>query len=280
MLFDFIDVNAELGFTASLLSLHDGSKQSALWHHRRWLLRHSRRDLSSTTNDGEDTDTLSAVTLSVEDYHSELSVASRACETYPRNYFAWNHRYTCIRSLLFSITRSLSEPTSSSLEKVLGEECNWITSWINQHISDYTAMQYACQLSHLLHNTYHNHDSTQPTPPSAEDPIHSFTSQTLRTHAQSLLRSYPDHESLWLYLRNTFQLPGTLMTECAEDRSVVRGLILFVRDLLNTTARGSGQDTDILLEDKYGTMNIHACRFLSWLARQVSTLTSSNLNWW
>ncbi|KAK7691732.1 hypothetical protein QCA50_005132 [Cerrena zonata] len=261
----FIDANVELDFTAALLSSHEASKHSTLWHHRRWLLRRSRRNYSENIDEGDDT--LSGIALSVGDYRSELSIVSRACERYPRNYFAWNHRYTCVRSLVSSINRLRSNSSHSNLVEVLDEECSWITSWIERHISDYTAMQYACQLSQLLQETSHNDVSSHLTQSPSENVLHSFNFQTLRTHAESLLRAYPDHESLWLYLRSTFQYSGTSI-ERVEDGSIVRGLILFVRDLSNTAPKGSGQDTS--LEDKCGIINLHACRFLSWLARRLN----------
>ena len=271
----YLDPTVELGFTAALLSLHDGSKQSALWHHRRWLLRQSRKNCAS--NLGGDDDCLNGFGLSAHDYRSELSIASRACEVYPRNYFAWYHRHTCVRSLWFAIYRNRINSSQPNLVEILDEECRWIISWINRHISDYTAMQYACQLSQLLQDTSSDCD-TEPTRlphsnhsnPETLVNLNTFNFQTLRTHAQTLLRSYPEHESLWLYLRNTFHYPGTSIAERVEGGNIARGLILFVRDLLNTASKGSGQDKDTSLEDKYGTISLHAGRFLSWLARQVS----------
>ncbi|CAL1711325.1 unnamed protein product [Somion occarium] len=234
-----LHAEVDLCFNTALLSLPDASKQSIVWHHRRWLLRRLRNPTSPLLEAHEDT--LDVINFSVEDLRQEFSIASRASE--PSS------------SLL---------PSHHDLNALLMEECGWIKTWIDRHISDYTAMQYACQIFSIAAGMGKNNLSWASPPPDMS-PDALLDIQGLRTHAQSLLHTYPERESLWMYFRDTFQMTGSPQ-ERLDARSVVWGLVDFIRELLDTSAADSGQGTSAL--DKYDSINLHVCRFLAWLARQ------------
>lgn len=168
-----VDPYWELNFSASLLSCRECAKESILWHHRRWLL--------CAIHEASDTAGLDSVpeAVSPDALEVEFACASTACHLYPRNYHAWAHRRFCVKALIASLKSSV--PSNSSL---LFKEHRRTLKWIESHISDYSAMNYAINFEKMLLG------GTEGFLPTKE-------------HATSLLRSYPDHESLWMYLRGS-----------------------------------------------------------------------------
>lgn len=215
-----LDSERELHFCTALLVVHDSSKQSLLWHHRRWLLCWARKALANGAapiQQHRQGDTLRHVDLSVDSLRSEFSVVAQACETYPRNYFAWTHRSLCLEALM--ILAFLPTPLQDSYRALLLDELMFARIWIERHVSDFSAVHYLCNMHAVL--------LLEARPPLPEDAsgvldIDRVNSRTLRAslyeHAKTLLTTYPEHESMWLYFRAaihicssepTFQLDGS-----------------------------------------------------------------------
>ena len=175
-----IDPHWELNLSASLLSCRECAKESILWHHRRWLLR-VIYGVPATAGADYIPEVVPPDALEVE-----LACASTACHIYPRNYHAWAHRGLCVKVLVGSLQQEV--PSNSGR---LTEEYQRTLKWIESHISDYSAMNYAVNFEKMSldRNPTEGHLST-------------------KEHATSLLRSYPDHESLWMYLRSSATLEG------------------------------------------------------------------------
>ncbi|KAH7883194.1 hypothetical protein F5I97DRAFT_196669 [Phlebopus sp. FC_14] len=186
-----IDPCRELQFIASLLPSHHCAKHAELWYHRRWLLSiaHTPRQVAIQSN----TEIVSSDTLldiAPDSLRPELDLTARACELYPRNYFAWTHRLICTRSLLRIATTFPEE--RDKIISMLRCEIAEIKRWIEYHVSDYSAVHYITTLVQCLHQANH-----------------SFLRDTIKDaglfgHASSLVRAYPDHESLWMYARTSF----------------------------------------------------------------------------
>lgn len=184
----------ELLFTAALLSHRECAKQSILWHHRRWLLRYlfpSRHpDAPRRTEEIQDEDSLSQHCIPIETIALELEIASKGSGTYPRNYFAWSHRFRCLDLLGELVWQGIHQDSTLNLLK---GECIWTRQWIERHISDYSAMQYHQRLSHVV----------QALEPNVQLSLSGVASLTLlHLHALPLVQSFPGHEALWIYLRN------------------------------------------------------------------------------
>lgn len=177
-----VDPNWELNLSTSLLSCRECAKESILWHHRRWLL-HVIHEVSTTA----DSDNIPEV-IPPDALEAEFACASTACHLYPRNYHAWSHRRFCVEALVASLQSGV--PSTSGL---LVKEYRRTLEWIESHISDYSAMNYAI-----------NFEKTVPD----EGPTEGCLPTKTREHAKSLIRSYPDHESLWTYLRGSVTLEG------------------------------------------------------------------------
>lgn len=173
----------ELSFSRSLLSCRECTKESILWHHRRWLL-HAIHGVTAAA----DIDCIPE-TIPTNALETEFACASTACHLYPRNYHAWTHRRLCAKALVLS-----AHPEAPSKSGILAKEYQWTLKWIESHISDYSAMSHAVNFEKMFLGEKST-DRGLPT----------------KAHAALLLRSYPNYESLWMYLR------GSITREDGEE---------------------------------------------------------------
>lgn len=191
-----IDPRWELDFSAGLLSCRECAKESILWHHRRWLLC-----VIHETSISASADSIPG-RVSPDVLETEFACISTACHLYPRNYHAWAHRRFCVEALIASL-KSDASPSSS----ILAKEYQRTLKWVEAHVSDYSAMNYAINVEKML--------------PCGSP---SAVSVSTKEHATLLLRSYPDHESLWMYLRGStaFEDEMELIASAKEVPSVRR----------------------------------------------------------
>ncbi|KAH9922075.1 uncharacterized protein B0H18DRAFT_1121096 [Fomitopsis serialis] len=222
-----LNTEIELQFCAALLVVRECSKQSLLWHHRRWLLQ-LPSPLKCTgkgfNNRPEHSDTLRRALLSAVSLRAEFLIVTQACETYPRNYFAWIHRYCCLEALI-TLARSPT-PTQDADRSLLLEEILFARTWIERHVSDYTAVHYFHNLHVLLLQ-----EADVPLPANASAALgadradHRTIRASLYAHAKSLLETYPEHETMWLYFRAAVHIcsadPGLQLdaTDVADGHS-------------------------------------------------------------
>ncbi|KAL5504639.1 hypothetical protein ACEPAH_7302 [Sanghuangporus vaninii] len=293
--------SAELEFIASLLSVKQCSKVSMLWHHRRVLLACifssearsfdadlNRPDRISFTDDYF----ISGVELPASALQVEFDLTTRACEVYPRNYFAWFHRWLCFQSCLDSYARLCSQcsskssrlepndapPTITNIEDLISSEIAIAKVWIERHISDYSAVDYICRIVEALETYGYPHPRLHSdTLPSSDDDAYpelspNHTSELLQ-HALSLVQSYSSHESLWLYLRRTLQMIASSKRTSVAPSSERRADEL-ARTILDNAARKCQslpiskeiQSDDVVIRDAH-TIEKHALRFLLWQGR-------------
>ncbi|KAL5521368.1 hypothetical protein ACEPAG_9294 [Sanghuangporus baumii] len=297
---------AELEFIASLLSVKQCSKVSLLWHHRRVLLacifsselRRFDADLNKPDRiPFTDDYFISGVDLPCSALQAEFDLTSRTCEVYPRNYFAWSHRWLCFQSCLNSYTRLCSQRSSTSrsthsepnhtppsmmnIKDLISSEISSVKVWIDRHISDYSAVDYICRVVEALENNSYLHTPLHSdTFPSSDDDVRSQSSPNyvseLLQHALSLVESYPSHESLWLYLRRTLQMI-TLSKQTSVAPSInhiERRAGELARTILDHAARKCQtrpiskelRSDDFVIQDAHTTER-HALRFLLWQSR-------------
>jgi len=271
-----LDSKRELEVTAVLLTSRNCSNQSILWHHRQWLLHRIYGPFDGTMQSPEVQNTLSHiqassdgeisshVLVSREVINRELSITSRACELYSRNYFAWTHRHFCMELVVHSL-KSVTDPTYlEEMAKLVSDEITVIQLWIEQHISDSSAVHYLVTiierfsvvgligilpfaLPHPENRLLPNVDDIAQT--GAKDLFSSMS------HAMSLLRSYPDHESLWHYLRAISHLVD------AKGDDIQTFTHSFIYPWACQSLSPSGFDSM--------QITIYAYRFLAWQAFQV-----------
>ncbi|EPQ55070.1 protein prenylyltransferase, partial [Gloeophyllum trabeum ATCC 11539] len=197
-----LEPRKELDFLEALLSIRETSKQSMLWCYRRWLINQMQYRLrvqSTGSADMHEPGVGSADSMSLDGacppldvLRTELSIASRACDIYPRNYFAWLHRLLCMQALL-PRDAEVADADAYKMFFIL-DEFTWARRWLETHVADYSAVHYLMSLSQHIRQIPHLGSS------SAAEPILEAV-ESLSTHAQTLVQTYPDHETLWLYLR-------------------------------------------------------------------------------
>ena len=194
-----IDPNKELVFTELLVrgSL-DAGKQSIIWDHRRWCLRNIHGvmgpnvllpDLQHWAS-SEEVERFPRLTPFI--IRHEFSIIQRTCEAYPRNYHAWSQWNFMIGVCYVSIYSS--KDRFRDFLAIIVQEVARLRSWVDQHVSDYSAMHQLCQTQKLvdclaLSEQFRDIvDGTQ-------------NSLTFAHHSLSLVTAFPSHESLWMYLR-------------------------------------------------------------------------------
>jgi protein prenyltransferase alpha subunit repeat containing protein 1 len=249
-----LNPDEELRFTAALLTVRECAKHSLLWHHRRWLLRRvctrslhaAEVPLHTHGYAMDDEDSLRGYDLAPSRLRDEFTACTAAANTYERNYFAWTHRTRCLDALVATLHTIQSD--RKSLLELLSEEMSSVALWIERHVSDYTAMQYRCRLQLL---TY-----------SLDISSSSYTFPSVYSHARSLLVAYPDHESLWYYLRGALLADKDLPMTNASERGLV-GLCHALQEKM-----GSNPVLDASASPAGMSSWRHADRFLAWLSRQ------------
>ncbi|KAJ7502935.1 hypothetical protein B0H11DRAFT_1798557 [Mycena galericulata] len=192
-----LSADAELVFSARLLSSsRTSAKESILWAHRRWTFsilypRTSQADLGTPSQGWECDSSGEAPEIPPDVTSKEFELISRCCEFYPRNYHAWSHHHFVAQCIFVSLRSS--HPLDSPHLPLLVVELQNLRRWIESHISDYSAMH---QLNSLVCRwqsfrlTQYNSALGQ-----LVDPFTHFE------HALSLVKAFPSHESLWMYLR-------------------------------------------------------------------------------
>jgi len=166
-------VPQELGFNRNhLCSCRESAKQSILWNHREWLLR--RQYIG---------DNLSPCNIPTAVLQKELDLIMKCSEIYPRNYHAWAHWHFCLemvhREELYSFL------TAAYLRLV---------QWVERNVSDYTAI-------HHLYNTARRLQTISLEKTASLQVEVDATPRACFDHAMALVSRYPEHESLWMYLR-------------------------------------------------------------------------------
>lgn len=220
--------NDELRFIALLLSgIKDASKQDMLWHHRRWILSRLYPPPPKTeieTNVSEE----SFSTPPYDVWRSEMTLISRACELYPRNYHAWTHRTLCMRSIA----------RDPQLADLLLNEIAFIRTWIEQHISDASAVHHSAQVSVL--NMAHSASGRDRSDEQGDGTLF------LHAHAASLVRCYPDHEALWTYLRFALALLPPVKVSEARGGVLEEFTVRWQMEMDVTRHGGNGNTSDLV----------------------------------
>ncbi|KAJ3513416.1 hypothetical protein NLJ89_g2956 [Agrocybe chaxingu] len=212
-------------------------KASMIWHHRRWCFCRVYDVFTATTSEPA-CRSRNKSPSSTEQYwpwpksepgmeslpkippstvRRELKLIQHTCETYPRNYHAWAHWHfimnVCFTSFLVSLSRSHNDfpddKRDSEFLATIIEEYARLRHWVELHVSDYSAMHQLRQCEKLVdHLVGAGHIAE-------ESLIKQLPLSGLVDHSLSLLASYPEHESIWMYLRMSLE------SSSSETRSAV-----------------------------------------------------------
>jgi protein prenyltransferase alpha subunit repeat containing protein 1 len=197
-----LSTSDEFAFVAALLSTKSCAKEAILWDHRRWLFRRHYRFVHNVITDPDHY-------IPPEIMQQEFEIISHACQIYPRNYYAWSHWRFCANLLCSSIIACRTPPdTGREYAKVLSLELLRMRQWVETHVSDHSATHHLSGL--LLHLVSHPNDSSI-----LSDLLNEQAASTF-DHALSLVKIYPSHESLWMYLRAAVYLDQSFANKKAD----------------------------------------------------------------
>ncbi|CAG8515973.1 6533_t:CDS:2 [Paraglomus occultum] len=181
-----VDPSEELNLLALIFTVPKHSKSSVAWYHRKWLLQSYPY---------------------LMEYKHELSLAQRAAEIYPKNYYAWSYRHWVVSKI----------PHVSFI--LLENELQNMKQWIRMNVSDYSGMQYRqrCLIVMTQRRLLENQESRDLCGVSRNDLwnrrndgvylpsknsneiIQLWRNEVLFT--RDLILTYPGHEALWCHLR-------------------------------------------------------------------------------
>lgn len=179
VLAEFVSPTQDLRFMSLILPCSkETCKQSILWAHRAWLLAEVHGTLPNQIH------------MSSAAFAGEVSLALVCCATYPRNYSAWNHLQACFLSFAHNL-----HPGDVDGQNIFTEQLDRLRCWIDTHVSDHTACHHYSTLVRRL--------DVLGEPPQG---LENHTPTSVIAHASSLIRLFPKHESLWMYLRAGLQM--------------------------------------------------------------------------
>ena len=193
-----IDPNKELSFIELLVrGSPDAGKQSIIWDHRRWCLRNIHGIMGPVIllpglqhpASSEEMERFPRLTVST--IRHELSIIQQTCETYPRNYHAWS-QWSFIINVCYASIYSSNDRFRDFLAVIMQEVAR-LRNWVDQHVSDYSAMHQLCQAQKLIDNLALSDQF--------KDVVDTTQRSSLAHHSLSLVTIFPSHESLWMYLR-------------------------------------------------------------------------------
>lgn len=183
-----------------LRGLNECAKQSIFWDHRRWCLTRVYGRIGQIASPCPTLEHFSSDSLFPNmgqgDIRKEVGIVYHTCETYPRNYHAWNYLHWLINGTFSSVYHHLSDETGrGDFLKVLVNVYRELGAWVELHPSDYSAIHQLCQMQAIMEHLREAGVLTEDAGEGTKSP------STLAGHCLSLLSSFPSHESLWLYLR-------------------------------------------------------------------------------
>ena len=289
-----ISYQAELDYISALFSIKTCAKNSALWHYRRVLLYYQHgphymspdsKKLQHTKSGLEDDEIMERIDIPDDCFRHEFEIATRACEVYPRNYYAWFHRSLCLRSYwIRSHKGARAQLQAPHAEEIVGpevtnlslilEEFDFILRWIDRHVSDYSAVDYAFRIYDITQLAC---EKDRNDPCSVSCACASISSYSLNVldklvyHAWSLLQSFPNYENLWLYTRRALDISlekAQLKEEIFDFATKIVGASSVLK---NTTTEMEniklGENLYTSLE--FDTITRNALHFLLWYDRRV-----------
>ena len=181
--------------------------------------------------------------------NKEIALCSKVAEKFPKNYYAWTHRrYLWSSCILLHLHKD-------KIQRLLQQEFEALQAWLEQHISDHSAVHYLSQVLELQLLQFSNDEYLK-------------VAQTSLDLARSLLETHPNHESLWILRRLTVQL---LFQHAAKQTISVRDAIhslleSHVEEVWNTLHSDNGYSSS---SSENGATLVYAWSFLVWCMSQL-----------
>ena len=216
----------------------------------------------------------------------EIDLCSRVAEHFPKNYYAWAHRYY-VASKFFNHWPDNGEKDVSGVSEARSQssffaaEVRFIEKWLSQHVSDHSAAHYGAEALRLhLKHGFRSGTLLKESCAVMEWAL-DVTEKTLLTSRQ-LIKRYTSHEVIWIWRRHVGQIfldliCGEFGMENLVGSEAVEALDRFLQaevydvfEVTNGKIMLSDEKTKIRpeeQEDRFG--KIHSLTYLLWLLDQL-----------
>ncbi|KAF0384366.1 protein prenylyltransferase [Gigaspora margarita] len=193
---NLLDPSEELKFINLIFTFPKHTKNSTIWHHRKWII--------SNIISRHQSDNKFDITVL---FRLEIPIIQRVVELYPKNYYAWTHRHWIISQLPIDSSLSLS---------FLDDELLNMEKWVRANVSDHSGFHHR-QLCLLKKSQFYNstivnflgisRDNLLGQPLVLENLSYTKMDQIILLwfneirFTRDLILRYPGHETLWYNLR-------------------------------------------------------------------------------
>ena len=234
-------------------------KSPETFAHRKWVVKLLIDNIKvSSLCHTETTDDTEVKTVLDHEFHICTLTASK----YPNNYNAWSHRIWLFKSYIVG---------TRLLEHYIATEQSAISTFVSEHISDYSGLHYKQFLLKMASDDQHV----------------SIVENYFQLEFQEnfdLLSRYPDHEALWCHRRSLLfiYVEFTRSRESNRPASVVKKCKLDVQAKSADKKAIVSMDIEVLLQTESSTFkNFERCkemwektlkqRYLQWI-QKIPTL--------
>ena len=209
----------------------------------------------------------------------EIETCTMVAEKYPKNYYAWTHRYVCLQNL-WQLWKDQNPNTSFyfKMHEFFQNEMNFIPMWMKNHISDHSCIHYGIQCMHLflqlgtsnggycdIHHISSIHWSWM------------VISKAMEQNKQMIqVPIYSIHESVWKYRRLCSLLILPLLTE--NHTTDHDSIIHFIQQELHDAYHNSiaSQTHSILSQEETNRVQIFSKSYFLWLYYHLQQMNDKN----
>jgi len=274
----------EIEFLDFLFTRH--SKATNAWSYRKWICQ----EMVANIQNCHANNTKDMWEGLISWARHEIDECIRVAERYPKNYYAWTHRYFVIRNLLdHQKTKSLrlnnpqleGNDSKELLSNLLREEIDSIHPWLRRHISDHSAVHYGGEVLRIwlsdgcaVLNSSKDH----------------FTNWRIKTMQDVLVKSrnlsqlFQSHEVIWIWRRICCQIfLGILAeealncTESDEKALLTRAINQFVNTDVNQTLADLSLERLSAFDDEGHRYRVYSKTYVMWILKHFRRCNSYDL---
>ncbi|CAJ1967566.1 unnamed protein product [Cylindrotheca closterium] len=251
----------EMQFLNLLMTQH--SKAPSSWGHRKYVLQQIVKAIVVVKEISDDYES-----KLVDLVHKEIAFCSKIADKFPKNYYAWTHRRYLWSSCILP---HLQQSYHATIIVLLNQEFDALKLWLEQHISDHSAVHYLGQVLEMRlqqQQDQQQQQHIQSSSSSLNDLSISIAHNSLNL-ANALLKTHPDHESLWILRRLMVQILFQHAQQHSVTDSAKVAILSMLEDLIDevwTKAHFSENNRDYNIS---GITSVYAWSFLVWCMSQL-----------
>jgi hypothetical protein len=241
------------------------------WAHRKYVVQ--KIMAKYTDNSAEDEDVNNEIIME-QLIREEITICTRVAEHYPKNYYAWTHRRYLLDIMLRTTCSRIRQDdpqqspqntaqVTSMFLSLMSEEWSSVTTWLERHVSDHSAVHYAGQvLQFLLRYTSNTTDAKI-----------EVVKKALQL-ARELVDRFSDHEALWSFRRTVvssileYYYSVTTQSISSDEWKATLWPILWGKDVAQV------YNSAIIILNQKDSLSpsippVHAVTYLLWVLVQI-----------